>query len=177
LITAPEDFDMATADTSFAQSAVAGVAAGTAATIAMSALMLPASRLGLMGTQPPRRMIDEAADRAPTAETPDEAMRDLGASLLHLAIGAGAGLAFVLGRQAVVRLTGRRPPSVASGASFGLALWALNYTALAPSLDILPPAHEDRAGRQPTLIVAHIVYGVCCALIAERLIRPSAEPS
>jgi hypothetical protein len=42
--------------------------------------------------------------------------------------------------------------------------------ALAPALNLLPPAMRDRPGRPPVMIAAHLVYGVLTAVVTDRLL-------
>jgi hypothetical protein len=159
----------ATGSGSVTRAAAAGAAGGIAGTVAMSMVMLPAGWLGLMGEQPPRRVVDAAARRTPPPTTPHDDDRDVAASLLHLAIGAGAGAAFGLARRGMARGLGFLPRPALGGVVFGLGLWALNYLALAPSLDILPPPDEDRPGRPPVMVLAHLVFGATCGIVVDRL--------
>jgi len=146
----------------------AGAIGGAAATLAMSAVMLAGGAAGLMGTQPPRRVVDRAAEELDLRATGAGA-RDTAASVLHVAIGAVAGALFALGRS-TTRFTRRPPNGPLLGAVWGLAFWALNYLALAPGLHILPPATRDRPGRPPVMIAAHLVYGVSTAVLTDRLL-------
>jgi hypothetical protein len=57
------------------------------------------------------------------------------------------------------------------GAAFGAGLYALNYAGLAPALGVLPPPTEDRPGRQPTMLAAHLVYGSTLGALLDRLTR------
>jgi hypothetical protein len=59
----------------------------------------------------------------------------------------------------------------ATGAAFGAALYALNYVGLAPALGVLPAPTEDRPGRQPTMLAAHLVYGSTLGALLDRLTR------
>jgi hypothetical protein len=150
----------------------AGAAGGAVATLAMSVPMLAAGALGLMGTQPPRRVVDKVADElAPDAThaAADSGTRDAVASILHVAIGAVAGALLALGRSAS---WATRRPSIGPllGAVFGLAFWALNYLALAPALNLLPPATRDRPGRPPVMVAAHLVYGLVAAVVSDALL-------
>jgi hypothetical protein len=150
----------------------AGAAGGAIATLAMSVPMLAAGALGLMGTQPPRRVVDKVADEvAPdvTDDAADSGARDAAASVLHVAIGSVAGALLALGRSTS---PATRRPSMGPllGAVFGLAFWALNYLALAPALNLLPPATRDRPGRPPVMVAAHLVYGLVAAVVSDALL-------
>ncbi len=172
-----------------AGSFAAGAAGGLVGTVAMSAVMLSAGWLGLMGAQPPRRVVDAASNRTRRGHGDDtgssgddersreaqasgegggDGARDVAASLLHLAVGTAAGGVLGVVRDGAAR-SGVRLPPAASGAAFGLALWAVNYAAIAPALDILPPPHEDRGGRPPSMIIAHLVFGITSGVVADRL--------
>ena len=146
----------------------AGAAGGTVATLAMSALMLAGGAVGLMGTQPPRRVVDKAADKL-DLEATDPGTRNAAASALHVAIGALAGAMLALARSA---LPVTRSPSNGPllGAAFGLGFWALAYLAIAPALNLLPPATRDRPGRPQVMIAAHLVYGLTTAVVSDRLL-------
>jgi hypothetical protein len=122
-----------------------GAGAGAAATIAMSAPMLAAQRLGLMGRQPP-----EAIAAAVTGD-PDSKKTDVLAVAGHLAFGAGSGALYGLA-------AGRRAGPL-TGLAYALGVWAASYQGWLPALGILPPADRDRPGRPAAMIVAHLVFG------------------
>src|SRR4051794_18807592 len=151
----------------FGEAAVA-VVAGLVATIPMSAVMLASGGAGRMGTQPPRRVVDEAVERTP-GSAPSDGARTVGAGALHLLLG---GLMAVGGLPLIALLRGipgPLPRGVASGGVFGASLYAVNYAGLAPALGILPPPSKDRAGRQLTMVVAHLVYGVVVGVLVSVL--------
>jgi hypothetical protein len=134
---------------------VRGAVAGVAATAAMSALMVGAERGGVMPGQPPRMIVDRFAPRL------DASTADTVALLMHGAYGAAAGAGYALGR-------GRRA-SAASGAVFGVLLWAAGYEGWVPVLGVLPPAHRDDRGRVLAMVLGHATYGaVLGALLARR---------
>ena len=144
-----------------------GSLAGTVATLPMSAVMLLAGRLGLMGRQPPKK-ITEASLEAADAPVPDEPTRNVLASIAHFGFGAAAGALFaVLHRR--LRLPG---PAAGHGMAYGLAVWAASYKGWVPALGILPPPEHDRPGRVRTLILSHLVFGAALAALDARL-RPS----
>ncbi|MGJ7442897.1 DUF6789 family protein [Aquipuribacter sp. MA13-6] len=136
-----------------------GAAVGAAATLPMSALMLGAQRAGLMGTQPPRRVTDEAIEVVDDAtdepvDPPETARRALTA-LNHLGFGAVAGAPFALLHRALPD----RVPSEVAGAAYGLGVWASAYLGWVPALGIMPSAEDDRPDRPASMIAAHLVYG------------------
>ena len=150
--------------TAAAKDAAVGALAGVVATLPMSALMLLAQRLGLMGTQPPRRITDGALDVA--GANPPEHTRRLLTALSHVGFGATAGVPFVLLSRAV-------PPSPRPllGAAYGVGVWASAYLGWVPAAGLMPPAHRDRADRPATMIVAHLVYGSVLGAVTDRLLR------
>jgi hypothetical protein len=153
------------------RSVPAAAAAGIIAIVPMSAVMLAADALGRMGTQPPRRIVDEAAERTP-GPGPSEPARDLVATLLHVALGA----LLALGVLPVLALVRRLLPAVpargaVAGALLGGAVYTSNYAGLAPALGILPPPTRDRPGRQVTMAIAHLVYGVAVGVLVNPLAR------
>lgn len=140
-----------------------GAAAGVLATLAMSTVMLGAQRLGLLGEQPPRKISNAILDEvAPEA---NEATRELGTTVVHLGIGAAAGIAHQVGR----RVVGRPRPAAPLGAAVGGGFWALNYWVLAPASGLMPPPDRDRPDRPIVMFVAHIVWGAVSALLGDRL--------
>ena len=159
---------------SLAARVLAGLVAGTAGTMTMSAVMLLGGAAGLMGTQPPRRVIDKAADEA--GLRPDDRTRDAGASVLHLLIGAASGVLLELFAHGFRRAVGRGSPVIGMGAAFGILLWAANYLALGPALGVLPRADHDRRGRPPVMIAAHLVFGITTAVVA-RMVGERLDPA
>jgi hypothetical protein len=143
--------------------ALAGAAAGTVATVAMSGVMLAAQRAGWMGKQPPRRIVEASLDAAGArrSETTDRAL----ALAAHLGYGAVGGAVFApLVRRA------RGVPAL--GIAFALAVWAGSYFGWVPALGIMPPAHRDHPGRQPAMVLAHVVYGGVLGWLVRR-VRPT----
>jgi hypothetical protein len=126
--------------------AVRGAGSGIVATAAMSVFLLGAQRVGLLGRQPPRIIVESVAP-----ELPDDESRPTSV-VAHFGYGISGGAGYRL-------LTRIVPAGVASGAAFGLAVWAASYEGWLPAMGILPPAHRDRPGRRWTMIAAHLVYG------------------
>lgn len=140
------------------------MAAGAAATVAMSVPMMVAGRIGAMGGQPPEKVAERALEHAGAGDA-SEQEQNVAASLAHLAFGAGGGATFAL----VHRRLGLPVPTVAQGVAFGLAVWATSYAGWIPALHILPPPEEDRPGRRRTMVVAHVVFGAVLGSIEKRL--------
>ena len=131
-----------------------GAIGGGIATAAMSALMLAAQKLGLMGKQPPEAITEAALD-AGGAHNRDEETENVLASVLHFAFGMGMGVLFGLLRR---RLPHDVPATV-DGIVFASFVWVSSYEGWVPALGILPAASEDRPGRPQSMYLAHVVYG------------------
>jgi hypothetical protein len=130
--------------------------------------MAVAGAAGLLGTAPPRRVVDEAVEQAPGPD-PSSPTRNVLATGLHLIVGGVMALGIV---PLLVGLRGAGPRfrrHVAAGAALGVSLYVLNYAGLAPALGILPPPTRDRPGRQPTMLAAHLVYGIVLGAVVDAL--------
>lgn len=153
--------------TSLAAGGGRGAAAGLAATGAMSVLMHQAHRLGLMGEHPPQRITDHLLHRA-GSRPPRPVRRALGTAA-HLAFGVGTGTAY-----GGMRSQGWLPgPPVATGVGAAMAVWTASYAGWIPALGVLPPPHQDRPGRQPAMVAAHVVYGAVLGSLVGRAERSS----
>ena len=131
---------------------VRGAAAGAAATVPMSAVMLGAGKLGLMGQQPPeaitRRAVAEAVGTEPTGTA-----SNVLSSLAHLGFGAGSGAVYgLLPRPAAV-------PAPLAGVAFALGVWTASYRGWVPRFGALPHADYDRRDRVAVMVGAHVVFG------------------
>jgi hypothetical protein len=144
---------------------VVGALAGMTGTLAMSALMLPAQRLGVLGTQPPRLISDRLVPGAAggMGRHATERERRLGTVFVHLGVGAAAGAALSVGRA--VGLAPRLTPPIA--VAFGCAFWAVNYVGIAPAIDLLPSPDRDRPGRPIVMLLAHALFGVVSGALIE----------
>ena len=146
------------------RTAVQGMVTGAVATVPMSAVMLVAGRTGAMGKQPPEKVTEKAMDAAGVDDA-SQGEQNATASIAHLAFGAGGGAAFAL----LQRRLDLPVPTVVQGVAFGLAVWAASYQGWIPALRILPPADDDRPGRQRAMIAAHIVYGGVLGAVESRM--------
>ncbi|MGE3269480.1 MAG: DUF6789 family protein [Chloroflexota bacterium] len=162
-----------------------GLAAGALATVMMSVVIVAGRAAGLLRTPPPAEIVGNVADviagappgtLVPVApdvplvivterEKPSPAFQ-AGWISAHLAYGAMCGLVFLVLR----RLLGFVPPRLA-GAAFGLIVWAGSYLGLMPALRLYPWPAQDSLGRQGTLILAHLVFGLSLSEAESRLER------
>jgi NAD(P)-dependent dehydrogenase (short-subunit alcohol dehydrogenase family) len=142
---------------------VKGAAAGIVATAAMSAVMLGARRLGLLGEPPPRRLTRRVLSPLGLLGPRGRAL-DVTALAAHFAYGAALGGVFALppGRSTRAR-----------GLLYGAGVWAANYAVALPALGLMPPARRDRPGRPTSMIAAHLVYGAALAATYRRIASDS----
>ena len=146
-----------------------GAGAGMASTLVMSMVMLPARWLGLLGTQPPRRITDRLLDAAGRGEKTPEPARRVGTALVHLATGAAFGALFGLARV----MTQRRGPAAVVGPAYGMSVWIVAYVVTAPTIKLFPPPWKDRPVRPQVMLVAHLLYGCATAALYDRAIEPT----
>lgn len=130
-----------------------GGIAGCAGTASMSAVMIAASRAGLLGRQPPERVAEEALGAVGIQHA--ARTQDLLAVALHFGFGAAMGALFGLLHRRLTLKVGAEP----QGLIFGTLVWATSYKGWLPALGIMPPPERDRPGRPQTMILAHWVYG------------------
>ncbi|NUW29841.1 hypothetical protein HTZ77_00115 [Nonomuraea sp. SMC257] len=143
---------------------VNGAIGGALATAAMSTVMVAGQRAGLMGDQPPKRIVRAILPGHPRKPKPGEGVL---ATAAHFAFGMGSGALFGV----LTRGRGRVP----LGVLYGLAIWYGSYAGWVPRLTTLPPAHRDRPGRQAVMAAGHVVYGVALANAVNRLDHRAAE--
>lgn len=157
-----------------------GFAGGIVATAAMSAFMLGAQKVGLLGQMPPQKISDRFLGALGLrATTPEPARRAL-AVANHFVFGGVCGALFGLvhevRRMRVGRTSGvtsHRAPLLA-GIAFGTAIWTVSYMGWVPALRIMPAPESDRPGRPTSMVLAHWVFGAVLAkVLAPRELRPA----
>ena len=145
------------------KSLIRGFRAGTIATALMSALMLAARRLGIVGELPPEKITSKILRRR--GIRPDAGQQDAIATGLHFAFGAAAGGAFgVIARRVPV-------PSVPLGLAYGTAIWGVSYMGWLPSVGLMPRADRDQRSRQAVMLAGHLVFGATLGVLAGRRAR------
>lgn len=138
---------------------VAGALGGLVATVPMSAGMLAAQQAGVLGVQPPKRLVRTLLPGGgPHKEREGE---DAIATVAHLGFGVAGGAVYGL-------LVPRRVVGVTSGILYGLAVWAVSYQGWVPAIGAMPPADRDRPGRPATMVAVHVVYGAVLGGIVRR---------
>ena len=136
-----------------------GAVAGLVATATMSAVMLAARRLGVMGEDPPRQMTDVVLDSVRQERSPAWLRNGLAATS-HFAFGAVLGAGFALAHRRYPEPGGLLPRGVITASG----VWLVSYQGWIPALGLMPPARRDQPGRPATMLVAHWVYGATLAL-------------
>lgn len=151
--------------------AARGLAGGVVATVAMSAVMLGAQKLGLLGTMPPRKITDAMLGAVGLRGRASKPARRALATLNHLAFGGVCGALFGVTYDvwrvrapSTADVRGHRAPLVA-GLAFGTAIWAVSYAGWVPALRIMPVPKHDRPGRPASMVLAHWVFGAILAKI------------
>src|SRR6185503_6092998 len=133
-----------------------GAAAGLAATVPMTAIMVGAHRALPAWERhplPPRKITMRAAGKLGLRKHMAERHRL--ATTLAAHFGYGTAVGSILGAVAP-RGMGK---AAATGAGFGLLVWAASYLGLMPALDLHPPATRDSVRRNLLMIAAHLVWG------------------
>jgi hypothetical protein len=110
-----------------------GITGGALATLPMSAVMVGAQRLGLLGKHPPEKITQ--AMLFGIGARPSRGQRKLLAVAAHFGFGAATGAVFSLARPGEPTLL----RAALEGAAFGTAVWATSYIGLVPKLGIMPP--------------------------------------
>jgi hypothetical protein len=148
---------------------LAGAAAGTGATVAMTGAMALGKATGALGESPPRK-ITRRGLRSLVGENPD-GVTPL-AALLHVLFGVAAGALYgaTLGRRR------RRGPEL-WGIGYGLAVWGASYAGWAPALGLMPSPSRDRPGRQPVNVCAHVLYGATLGRLTNLMSQDGADES
>ncbi|CAN5725232.1 hypothetical protein BH23GEM3_BH23GEM3_25740 [soil metagenome] len=141
--------------------ALHGAAAGTVATLPMSVVMLAAQAAGLMGKEPPKLVAEKAFEAV--GVRPSETVDNVATSVAHLGFGFVAGALFGLLRHRVELPL----PPVAQGIAYGLLVYTVSYEGWIPALHIMPWPRNDRPGRQPSMVAAHIVFGAVLGALAD----------
>lgn len=138
---------------------------GVAATGPMSAVMVWLHRR-LPGYEqyplPPREITTKVVRKLSGGSAPSE-LRSALTWLAHFGYGGAAGSLYAGAKQLVPI------PGSLAGPLFGLLVWAVSYVGILPGLKILTPATDHPVRRSGLMIVAHLVWGWCLAMIYEAL--------
>ena len=137
------------------RSAAIGGAAGAAATVAMSALMVASQRAGLMGELPPTKVTRASLGAVGLEDAVDETTLNISTGAAHFGFGAGAGALFAV----LLRRLSLPVPAALLGVVYGTLVWTVSYFGWVPALGIMRMPTEDRPGRPQSMLAAHWVYG------------------
>jgi hypothetical protein len=137
---------------------VRGMTAGLIAAGVMSAVRLLAHRAGLIDRMVPQVLQERAAGETGIDLPGGDAAHQLAAEVIHHGVGLTAG-----GLLGAVRPT----PATATGAAYGLAIWAVDVLGLMPALRV------RRVGGHGVDAVAHAIFGVVLAFAMREL---AAQP-
>lgn len=144
---------------------VAGMLAGFAATVPMTAAMVWLHRRLPHHERyplPPHQITQEVAEKAGIALALDEGETRGRALANHFAYGAAAGAIY-----GPLEAHISAPPLV-KGACFGLLVWTGSYLGWLPAAEILTPATQHPPRRNALMIAAHIVWGGALGRLVER---------
>jgi uncharacterized membrane protein YagU involved in acid resistance len=145
----------------------AGATAGFAATGPMT-LVMAAGREGLPEREqyplPPRTITERTAQAADLGQRMTDAQKEAATAVGHFGYGAATGA--VYGVLAPLLPFG----PVLNGVAFGLGVWAGSYLGWLPAAGLHPPAHHESAGRNATMIAAHVVWGAVLGILTDQMV-------
>jgi hypothetical protein len=145
------------------QRVLIGAAAGAIATVPQSAVVWGMKLAGVyQRTPPPERVAHEVTDAVVGEENVPQEWWTPVVLAQHFGFGASVGALFGA-TTALIR------PTMAAGLLAGLAVWKASYDGWIPALRIMPPPEEDEAGRQTTMFLAHVAYGIALGYVVDRL--------
>jgi hypothetical protein len=129
--------------------AAEGAVRGVIGALAMSGLRIIARDLGLIEKTPPEELADKPAEGLMAKVPPDKRSAAVGA--IHCTVGASGGVGYGMLPDLVRQWSW-------SGPAWGVAIWLVYESAVAPALGLkharrVPPA--ERA----TVIADHLLYG------------------
>jgi hypothetical protein len=142
---------------------LAGAAAGVIATGPQSAVVWGARAAGIYHRRPPPEVVAEGPTNAAVDAGVLPAQLGRPAMLAeHMGFGAAGGALFALVSKVI-------QPAPIAGIVTGLVIWKASYDGWIPALRIMPPPEKDEAGRQVTMVIAHVAYGLSLAAVFNRL--------
>lgn len=155
-------------------SLIRGAAAGAAGTAVMTVMRTQvAPRVMPAETMPeeftPKKAVQWAEQRLGEPNALSEAQEEKAAMAAHFGYGSGAGAAYALLRESVLR---KLPPPLA-GMLFGAGLWAISFEGWMPALGVQEATTEKPPRKWPAPVMMHLLYGVSTALALEALDRAS----
>ena len=140
-----------------------GGLAGLLATGLMTLVVVGGRAAGLLRTPPPAEITARVEEEVGVRRhVPEPAFR---ASWLaaHFGYGAACGIVYALLRPGLPAVP------IATGLTYGGAVWVLSYVGFLPALGLYPWPEEDSRSRMAVMIAAHAVFGVTVAEAERRL--------
>jgi glycine/D-amino acid oxidase-like deaminating enzyme/nitrite reductase/ring-hydroxylating ferredoxin subunit len=135
---------------------------GALATVAMTAALMVAKPLGLLGQFPPRKIVQKTRRRMGLLWMP-RSVDNFVTTAAHWGFGVATGALFGLlhrRRRGFAR-------SAIEGAGYGAAVWAASYYGWVPALGLMRAPHRDRLFRPASMVAAHLVYGTVLGAFVE----------
>jgi hypothetical protein len=166
-----------TSSRSLGLAASRGFLAGALATVAMSGVMILAKKGGLMGRMPPRLITRRVFRELGIWSVTMPPVEKVATAVAHVAFGGVAGAAFEIARTRGFDGEASARRTVPAGILYASAIWVASYAGWVPRLGILPRPTRDRPGRQPSLVIAHWVYGAVLGRLLSRFPERSGGSS
>ena len=143
---------------------VAGAAAGSAATLCMTAVMMALHRALPRGQRyplPPRQIALRVAEAVRLRREMNEPARSAATLAAHFAFGTATGVAYAP-LAAALRST---PACAGAGVAFGLLVWLVSYAGWLPAVGLYAPPQNQPAARNALMVAAHVVWGGMTGLL------------
>jgi putative membrane protein len=118
---------------------------------------------------PPREITEHLSDRIGIGDQMNEPEKAAATLLAHFGYGSAAG-----GLYTFFPIT-KETPGLASGALFGLLLWAGSYFGLLPATGLLSSAKEHPARRNLLMAGAHAVWGLALGGLVRLFFEEAGE--
>jgi uncharacterized membrane protein YagU involved in acid resistance len=119
---------------------------------------------------PPRKVMMRLAHALGLRQKMGERQRQVATAAGHFAFGAAGGALYARLCDALAL-----PPTI-YGPAFGLAVWAISYLEVLPTLGLLRPATEHPVRYSALMIVSHLLWGGCLGLLVQSLRSARAGP-
>jgi len=140
-----------------------GALAGVVAAACMTVIRAAARRRGIIEKTVPQAAEEWLSARTGLGAGSHPAAHHVTDQILHFGYGA------LLGSCYGLSVRGRSRTVLARGAGYGLATWLFGSWLVMPSIRIKQAPWRKHASENAVDVVAHVVYGVATALVAEEL--------
>ena len=143
--------------------------AGATAAACMTVIRMAARRRGLIEKTVPQAVEETLAARMGKGARSHPAIHHLTDQLLHFGYGAALGSCYGL------TVRGRTRSLAARGTAYGVLTWALGSCIVLPLIRAKQAAWQKRTAENTVDLIAHLVFGLATALIAEELAAQSSR--